>query len=295
MINHNNCTSSFNSRKPRFDNQAAAEFRTLEPLKLHKSHFMPQSRGQVKWNSSPAQGKLIHNLKPNYREHWKALIYITVCTVGSVVQADPSWKILYDLCAIRDTPSVARLTSNIPFHVAVHVCVCSTWYMPAVMGMEWQPGWSEVMMQQPYCPDPARGVLISTVLKVQLGTSVLLTTTHFQHLIPCPVCKPVITSHYIFSFVAFDQSHGLCPTDKKKTTPGYKFFFFFFNENLTIKRKGKHCSAPSQREDGGRRMFVSRLYAVCLKQWGWNTSASQPDGPYTSSAVRWARRALHHS
>lgn len=90
MINHDNCMSSFNSRKLRFDNQAAVEFRTPERLQLHKSHSMPQSRGQVKWNSSPAEDKLIHNLKPNYREHWKALIYITVCTASSVVQADPS-------------------------------------------------------------------------------------------------------------------------------------------------------------------------------------------------------------
>lgn len=42
-------------------------------------------------------------------------------------------------------------------------------------------------MQQPYCPDPAWGFLIFNVLKVQLGTSVLLTTTDFHHLIPCPV------------------------------------------------------------------------------------------------------------
>lgn len=225
MINHDNCMSSFNSRKLRFDNQAAVEFRTPERLQLHKSHSMPQSRGQVKWNSSPAEDKLIHNLKPNYREHWKALIYITVCTASSVVQADPSWKVLYDLCARRDTPSVAYMTSNIPFYICVHVCVCSTWYLPAVMGMEWQPGRSEVMMQQPYCPDPARGVLISTVLKVQWGTSVLLTTTHFQHLIPCLVCGPVITSHYIFSFVVVDQSHGLYPTHKKKDDSRLQVFF----------------------------------------------------------------------
>lgn len=39
-------------------------------------------------------------------------------------------------------------------------------------------------MEQPYRPDPAWGVFIFTVLKVQLGTSFLLTSTDF---ILCPV------------------------------------------------------------------------------------------------------------
>lgn len=57
-----------------------------------------------------------------------------------------------------------------------------------------------------------------TVLKVQLGTCVLLTTTDFHHLILCPVwlcrfCEPS-TSNYVFPFVVFDQSNELHPTDK---------------------------------------------------------------------------------
>lgn len=174
---------------------------------------MPQSRGQVEWNALQLKANW-YTLKPNYKEYWKALVYAFLYTVCSVFEANPCWKGFYDLCARMDTLSVAFMTSNIKGYINVHACVCSIWYILVAIKVEWQSAWSEVMKQQPYCPDPARGVLIFTVLKVQLGTSVLLTTTDFHHLIPCPVwlcrfCE--LSSHHItYSLLLSSINHMNC-------------------------------------------------------------------------------------
>lgn len=122
----------------------------------------------------------------------------------------PAERGFYDLCARMHTPDVAFMTSNIKGYIIVPVCVCCIYiYILAVIRVEWQS-----VMQQPYCPDPARGVLIFTVLKVQLGTSVLLTTADFHRLIPCPVwlCRfcGLSSRHITHSLLLCSINHMNC-------------------------------------------------------------------------------------
>ncbi len=113
-----------------------------------------------------------------------------------------------------------------------------------------------------------------------------------SHFLPClalSVLWAVITSHYIFSFVVFDQSNELYPADEIGSVSSSfsqkddSKLQLFWNKS-DYQTKEKYYSAPSHRKDGGWRMFVNLIYhsslrclsqAMRLKEW------SQPDAPYT--------------
>lgn len=146
-------------------------------------------------------------------------------------------------------------------------------------------------MQQPHRPDPARRVSISTVLKVQLGTSVLLTTTGFHHLVPCPVwlCRvcELSSRHITYSLVlcSINQMDGTrsvayAAASLRKMTPS-------FYKNVTIKQK-KNTVQRRAAEKTPHLSHHCLSRAMRLKDW------CQPDAPSHSSTVCRDPQALHH-
>lgn len=128
--------------------------------------------------------------------------------------------------------------------------------------------WSEVMMQQPYCHNPAWGVSIFTVLKVQLGTSVLLTTTGFQHLIRCLVwlfCE--LSSHHIkYSLLLRSVTHS--------PTVSHSYGDDFISD---FKQTNTNIHPPSREKLGGWRMFVELISHTSMRLKRW----CQTVAPYT--------------
>lgn len=103
---NNNYLSSSEWRNSWFDSEAAEEFLSsgAKPPKLHKSHFMPWGRGQVKWSALQLKANW-YTPNPKYKEY----IYFLYIACF-VVEANPQLKGIllpqcqqgYTLCNIYD-------------------------------------------------------------------------------------------------------------------------------------------------------------------------------------------------
>lgn len=124
-----------------------------------------------------------------------------------------------------------------------------------------------------------------------------------SHSLPClalSVLRAVITSHYTFSLVVFDQSHELHPTDM---TPLYMISqksYNLYKKKWTIKQNKHTNQQVIEKMGGGRRLVGAYLSALlphvsALSVSGNEAEALVPAGcTLHSSAVRWDHWALHH-
>lgn len=169
--------------KPRSQNPPASQI----PL-----HATMQRTSEVE--HFPAEGKFIHT-KAQQQEILEGSGFCTLLCCSSKSQLK---GILWPLCHVI-CPMLKKYDKQ---YERLYYCACMyvqyVVYTSNVIRVEWQSVWSVVMKQLPYCPDPARGDLSFTVLKVQLGTSILLTTTGFHCSFPA-----------LFGFVGYVSCHHI--------------------------------------------------------------------------------------
>lgn len=128
----------------------------------------------------------------------------------------PAERGFYDLCARMHTPDVAFMTSNIKGYIIVPVCVCCIYIYIYYTGCN--KGGVTVSDAAALLPRSSPRSLDFHCFKSAVRHFCFAYHCRFSpsHSLPClalSVLRAVITSHYTFSLVVFDQSHELHPTD----------------------------------------------------------------------------------